>query len=118
MNNKIVTNGKKYVEVQLVVLVLQESNTFIAYCPALNLSTYGDSIADVKEAFDDLITSYLEDCARMGTLDSDLKAHGWNMSYGIGTVTVSPHKEVNLNIPAGVLKQQFNEQVRIPVALC
>ncbi len=118
MENKIVKNGNKYVEVQLGVLVFQELDSFLAYCPALNLSTYGDSISDAKAAFEDLLKCYLEDCAKMGTLDKDLKAHGWTMSYGIGVVNVAPPKEVNLDIPAGMLRQQFNEPVRIPVSSC
>lgn len=118
MNNKIVQQGNKYVEVQLGVLVFQELDSYLAYCPALNLSTYGDSINDAKEAFEDALKCYLEDCAKMGTLDKDLKAHGWTMNYAIGNVSVMPPKDVALNIPAGVLRQQFNEQLRIPIPSC
>jgi len=118
MNNKIVKHGNQFVEVQLGVLVFQESDSFLAYCPALNLSTYGDSINDAKEAFEDVIKCYLEDCAKMGTLEKDLRAHGWEMHMQVGHVRVNPPKEVDLNIPAGMLRQQFNEQFRIPVPSC
>jgi len=115
MEYKIAKQGNKFVEVQLGVLVFQELESYIAYCPALNLSTYGDSINDVKEAFDDALKCYLEDCAKMGTLEEDLKNHGWVMNYTIDHVSVTPPKEFDLDIPAGMLRQQFNEQFRIPV---
>jgi hypothetical protein len=116
--NKIIKQGNKYIDVQLGVLVFQEADSFLAFCPALNLSTYGDSINDAKEAFEDVIKSYLEDCAKMGTLEKDLKAHGWEMHFGVGNMSVTPPKEVELNIPAGMLRRQFNESFRIPVPAC
>ena len=69
----------KFIEVQLGVLVFQEEDSYLAYCPALNLSTYGDNINDVKGAFDDLIAAYIEDGTKMGTLEKDLLSHGWTL---------------------------------------
>lgn len=103
----------KFIEIQLGVLVFQEDDSYLAYCPALNLSTYGDSITDVKSAFDDLIKSYIEDGTRMGTLEKDLIAHGWILQMNAGKA--EPPKTIDLNIPAGMLRQQFNEPFRIPV---
>ena len=103
----------KFIEIQLGVLVFQEDDSYLAYCPALNLSTYGDSINDVKVAFDDLIKSYIEDCTRMGTLEKDLAANGWILQISAGKA--EPPKQVDLNIPGGMLRQQFNEPFRIPV---
>jgi hypothetical protein len=48
MNNTIKSKDGNYIEVQLGVLVFQESDSYVAFCPALNLSTYGDSVNDVK----------------------------------------------------------------------
>jgi sulfur transfer complex TusBCD TusB component (DsrH family) len=118
MNNKIVKKGNRYVVVQLEVLVFQELDSYLAYCPALNLSTYGDSLNDAKDAFEDVLKCYLEDSAKMGTLDEDLKAHGWTTNFSINKPTVTPPKQVDLNIPAGMLRQTFNEQFRIPVPSC
>jgi len=113
--DKIVKQGDKFVEVQLGVLVFQEADSYLAYCPALNLSTYGDSISDAKIAFEDVFDAYLQDCTRMGTLEKDLRAHGWEMHMSVGKYEVTQPKEVDLNIPAGMLKKQFNEPFRIPI---
>ena len=49
----------------------------------------------------------------MGTLEQDLRAHGWEMQINSGKA--NPPQKIDLNIPAGMLRQQFNEQFRIPV---
>jgi len=113
MANVIKKLGGDFIDVQLGVLVFQEEDSYIAYCPALDLSTYGDNISDVKDAFDDLVRSYLEDGTKMGTLEQDLRAHGWEMQINSGKA--NPPQKIDLNIPAGMLRQQFNEQFRIPV---
>lgn len=104
----------KFIEVQLGVLIFQEADSYLAFCPALNLSTYGESISDVKSAFDDLIAAYVEDGVKMGTLEKDLLSHGWTLQMKVGKA--DPPREINLNIPGGMLRQQFNEPFRIPVA--
>ena len=106
-------HNNKFIEIQLGVLVFQEEESYLAFCPALNLSTYGESIGDVKVAFDDLIASYIEDGTKMGTLETDLLAHGWTLHLNAGQA--EPPKSVDLNIPGGMLRQQFNEPFRIPI---
>jgi hypothetical protein len=103
----------KYIEVQLGVLVFQEEDSYLAFCPALNLSTYGESISDVKDAFDDVLTAYIEECTKMGTLEKDLLSHGWTLQVTAGKA--EPPNAIDLNIPAGMLRQQFNEPFRIPL---
>ncbi len=111
--NYIKGHKKRYVEVQLGVLVFQEEDSFLAFCPALNLSTYGDSIKDVKDAFDDLMAAYIEECTKMGTLEKDLRLHGWTIEQSAGVAF--PPKEIDLDIAAGMLRQQFSEPFRIPM---
>jgi len=108
-----IKHSDKYIEVQLGVLIFQEEDAYLAFCPALNLSTYGDSISEVKSAFDDLIASYVEDGTRQGTLEKDLVAHGWTLQMKAGKA--APPAEIDLNIPGGMLRKQFSEPFRIPL---
>ena len=116
MENIIKADGNRSIEIQLGVLIFQEENSYLAFCPALQLSTYGDSINDVKEAFADLIKSYAEDCRKMGTLEKDLNAHGWVLQAASGIV--EPPKEFDLNIPAGMLRKSYNAPFSIPLQSC
>lgn len=49
----------------------------IAYCPALDLSTSGDTFNDAISAFYECFQLYIETCIAGGTLLEDLAAHGW-----------------------------------------
>ena len=113
MKNQIAPIERNFVQVQLGVLIFQEENSFIAYCPALQMSAYGESVSDAKEAFEDLIKSYIEDTEKMGTLEEDLKKHGWQKNT-IKRI-VEPPEEFDLNIPAGMLRKQFNKHINVPV---
>ena len=116
MKNVIKAQSNKSIEVQLGVLIFQEGDSYLAYCPALSLSTYGDSINDAKDAFEDLIKSYAEDCDKMGTLEKDLLAHGWIMQLASGIA--EPPKEFDIDIPTGMLRKSYNESFRVPVHSC
>ena len=115
MKNLIKT-GHQSIEIQLGVLIFQEGESYLAYCPALELSTYGESVSDAKEAFEDLITSYAEECEKMGTLEKDLTAHGWVLQSASGVV--EPPKEFDIYIPTGMLRKSYNESFRVPLHTC
>jgi hypothetical protein len=116
MDNVIKAFRDQSIEVQLGVLIFQEGDSYLAYCPALQLSTYGDSVPDVKEAFEDMISSYAEDCLKAGTLEKDLIAHGWQLQQASGIV--EPPKEFDLDIPGGMLRKSYNEPFRVPLHTC
>ena len=107
MDNRVKTNGNNIVEMQVSLLVFKQGDYFVAYCPALELSSYGDSVEDAKAGFDDSMDIYLEYCEEHGTLEQDLIKHGW-------TIVRKPNKlappfRVKLDIPAGQLISQFHE---------
>lgn len=86
----------------------------MAYCPSLNLSSYGDSIEDAKIGFDEIMQSYLEYFKENGSLHEDLIKMGWTLNSQ-NHKKVEPPATVDLNIPAGVLRKQFNENWSVPV---
>ncbi|MES2703795.1 MAG: hypothetical protein V4649_14235 [Bacteroidota bacterium] len=55
--------------------VFQQGDYYVAYCPSLELSSYGDSVEDAKAGFDDAMNIYLEHCEKSGTLEQDLLKH-------------------------------------------
>ncbi len=118
MKNYIKTDGRdSVIELQLSVLVFQQDEYFVAYCPSLELSSYGDSIQDAKDGFDDVMQNYIEDSQKRGTLHDDLIAHGWKINVD-NDKNAEPPQMVELNIPGGLLKKQFNESWSVPAATC
>lgn len=115
MNNFIKTDGsQRILELQLNVLVFQEGEYYVSYCPSLDLSSYGDSVADAKNGFDEVMRDYLEQSQKNGTLHQDLTNHGWTFTILHNQKKAAPPTQVDLNIPAGLLKKQFTENWPVP----
>jgi len=114
MNNRIKTEGNNIVEMQVSLLVFQQGDYYVAYCPSLELSSYGDSVEDAKEGFDDAMNIYLEHCEKMGTLETDLVKHGWTIERM--PTKLEPPARIKLDIPAGQLISQFNENWYMPIS--
>ena len=90
MKNLIKTDSfDNVIELQLNVLVFQQGDYYVAYCPSLNLSSYGDTISDAKSGFDEVMEAYLEECRENGSLHDDLVKNGWKLN-------IQNHKKPNL----------------------
>lgn len=76
---KRVGNKIKGIElkVNLPVDFLREGNKFIAYSPALDIATCGDSFEEAKKRFEELVSLFFEELLRKGTLEEVLREYGW-----------------------------------------
>lgn len=57
--------------------IFQEDQNYIAYCPALDLSTCAKTYNDAISSFYEMFQLHVECCIESGTLHDDLLAHGW-----------------------------------------
>jgi len=71
---------KLYFEVSLPVSILKEGKYFVAYTPALDLSTSGKTFAEVKERFSEVVQIFFEELLEKGTLEEVLFGLGWQRS--------------------------------------
>ncbi len=60
----------------LPVTFLREKGQFVAYTPALDLSTSGDTLDEAHKRFAEAARIFLEECQAMGTLDEVRSALG------------------------------------------
>jgi len=63
--------------IKISVVQFKEDDTIIIYCPALDLSGYGVSDAEARMSFETVLLEYIRYADNKGTLDNDLRAHGW-----------------------------------------
>ncbi len=63
----------------LVVFVKERNNCIVAYCPALELSAYGDSLSEAKYSFEQTFELFLEEIGEKGTLNEVLLGLGWTL---------------------------------------
>ncbi|MGN0235866.1 MAG: hypothetical protein ACI4BD_06110 [Paludibacteraceae bacterium] len=66
----------------LDVVFFRENETTVAYCPALDLSAYGNNQKEAKQEFAQSFYEYSSYCIDNDTLEKDLLAHGWTMKDG------------------------------------
>jgi len=71
------TTANRSIKVSLSMIVFQEGDTFITYCPALDLSGYGNTEKESYESFHVVIGEYFLYTTRKKTLADDLRQHGW-----------------------------------------
>lgn len=64
-------------EVSLPISILKEGKCFIAFSPALDLSTSGKSFEEAKQRFDEVVQIFFEELLEKGTLEEVLSDLGW-----------------------------------------
>ena len=82
MKNKIFgswTDGEKVIDVNLQVIIFTEDKTHIVYCPALNLTGYGETVPQAEESFRIVLNEYFNYTSNKKTLAEDLKDMGWKI---------------------------------------
>ena len=76
--------GNGNVEINVSLFVFKEGDTYIAYCPSLDLSGYDLTEESARADFDYMLSDYLSDQLRNGTLRADLASHGWKVGKAKG----------------------------------
>ena len=59
---------RRKINVNLPVIVMKEGKQFIAYSPAIDISSCGDSLEQAHKRFNEAAKLFIEECSRMGTL--------------------------------------------------
>lgn len=57
--------------------IFREGESYIAYCPSLDLSTCAETYNDAISSFYEAFQLYIKCCVESGTLHDDLAEHGW-----------------------------------------
>ena len=68
---------KHSLKFNLPVSIIKEGDSFIAYTPALDLSTCADTYEKSKERFEEIVDIFFEEIIKRGTLEDVLSGLGW-----------------------------------------
>lgn len=63
--------------ITLEVKVFKEGDVYVALCPELNVSSFGDDIKSAKKSLREAMEAFLEECKAMGTLEEVLEETGF-----------------------------------------
>lgn len=94
---------QRFQKLTLSVAFYREGNKFIAYSPALDLSTCGDTQEQAKKRFEECLHLFLKETDKMGTFEDVLLECGWKKV---------DHPEKHWQPP--VFVGQIEEEVRLP----
>ena len=61
----------------LPISIFREGKHFIAYTPALDLSTSGKNYEQVKKRFNEVVEIFFEELMKKGTKNEVLESLGW-----------------------------------------
>ncbi|OGM79540.1 hypothetical protein A2382_00080 [Candidatus Woesebacteria bacterium RIFOXYB1_FULL_38_16] len=65
------------IQFSLPVIVMKEANSFVAYSPALDLSTAAETFDKAKAAFEEAVSIFFEEIVDKGTVNEALEELGW-----------------------------------------
>ena len=77
MGMSIKINESELAEFSLGVVCHEENGIYVAYIPALDLTTHGESLEDAAKAAREAGKTFIEELIRMGTADQVLSELGW-----------------------------------------
>jgi hypothetical protein len=68
---------KNNLSLNLSVVITKQNRRFVAYSPALDISTSGKSEKDVQKKFGELVNVFIEEIIEAGTVSDVLSELGW-----------------------------------------
>jgi len=63
--------------ISLEIKVFKEGDVYVALCPELNVSSFGDDIGSAKESLREALEAFLGECEARGTLQEVLEDAGF-----------------------------------------
>jgi hypothetical protein len=72
-------HGNKTVDIKVSLIIFNDSDNVVAYCPALDLSGYGKNEDEAIESFKVVSGEYFLYSTNKDTFLKDLQQHGWKL---------------------------------------
>lgn len=105
--------SKINLRISVPVVIIREGRYMVAYCPALDLSSYGDTEDDAKRGFEGAVRLFFEETSKRGTLERELLRLGWSLRLKPQGEYLPPESD----LPAALRNRtvrQYRERVLIP----
>jgi predicted RNase H-like HicB family nuclease len=69
--------------IQLKVEIFQEDDLYVGICPALDVSSFGETIPEAKASVQEALEAFIEECTEMETLTEVLEESGFTLKDGV-----------------------------------
>ena len=98
-SNKPAASSGSTIQSTLDVIVTKEGKYYVAFSPALQLSSYGDTPKEAQSAFDEALEIFFEETSAKGTLERELISLGWTLSKANYLSPYLPAETMNMMYP-------------------
>ena len=82
--------GNHLFNVSLDLIIFKENNTFIVYCPPLEVYGYGADEDEAQESFSVSLEEFFRYCTNKNTLRAELKRLGWQLKRSKSKPMIPP----------------------------
>lgn len=96
------TGATPIIKGEIPVIFFKEGDKVIAFSPALDLSTFGDSEKEARKRFAEATRIFFEEIIRMGTLEDVLTEYGWRKHTSTRSWSPPKYKHESIPFPVGV----------------
>ena len=116
MKKQVIKKSARSVEVQVDVVLIKEGEFYVALCPSLNVSSYGQTQGEAKTAFDEALKIFISETDKKGNLEKELLKNGWvlqqqpKLSYKPPKLSVFPDAAAYKKS-----KLKFKEKIAFPL---
>jgi len=87
-------------QVQLTVDIIKQGKSFVAYSPALDISTTGKTQSEARKKFQEIVDIFFEEVDDKRTLKKALTELGWKQEEKEWKPPVISQKSVRVEVPA------------------
>ena len=116
MKKQTIKKSARCVEVQVDVVLIKDGEYYVALCPSLNVSSYGQTQEEAKQAFDEALKIFISETDKRGNLEKELLKYGWvlqqqpKLSYTPPKLSVFPDAAAYKRS-----KLRFKEKIAFPL---
>ena len=116
MKKETVKKMAMSVEVQVDVVLLKDGEYYVALCPSLNVSSYGQTQKEAKQAFDEALKIFISETDKNGNLEKELLKYGWVLQQQPKLAYTPPKLSVFPDAAAYKKnKLKFKEKIAFPL---
>ena len=86
--------------VNVPLFIFEKGEKYIAYTPAFDISTEGNTVKEAKANFRELATLFIDELEEEGTLNEALKSLGWKEKEKTLIPPTHQQYEISIKTPA------------------
>ncbi len=83
-------NAEHKVQVDLAIILFEEDGTQVAYCPALDVSGYGNNEDEAKSSFEVSLSEFFRYLINKKTFEKEFKRLGWTIKKDHNKIMTPP----------------------------